>query len=54
MKNPFRIKGGNWGLKALSLVLAIAIYYFLKTDFVHKQTASSKDAGNDRQTLQQH
>lgn len=43
MKNP--LKGGNWGLKLLALVLAVVIYHALKTE-------TSGDVGNDRPLFQ--
>ncbi len=32
LKNREWLKNGNWGLKLLSLVLAIVIYYAIKTE----------------------
>ena len=32
LKNIEWLKNGNWGLKLLSLVLAIVIYYAIKTE----------------------
>ena len=43
MKNP--LKGGNWGLKLLALVLAIVVYHALKTD-------TSGNKSNDRPLFQ--
>lgn len=40
------ITDGNWGLKILSLILAIVIYYALKTETENRQ----KD--NDRSIFQ--
>ena len=32
LKNRNWLKNGNWGLKILSLILAIVIYYAIKTE----------------------
>ena len=32
LKNRNWLKNGNWGLKLLSLVLAIVVYYSIKTE----------------------
>ena len=44
LKNRDWLKTGNWGLKLLSLILAIAIYYAIK----------SESAGRGRTTSNQH
>ena len=31
-KNRGRLRNGNWGLKLLSLVLAVVVYYTIKTE----------------------
>ena len=43
------LKNGNWGLKILSLVLAIIIYHAVKTESA-RQTASVQTQQNDRTT----
>ena len=40
------LKGGNWGLKLLALILAIVIYHSLKNE------SSQTNAGNDRSIFQ--
>ena len=40
------LRNGNWGLKILSLVLAIIIYHAVKTG----QSASAPTVQNDRTT----
>ena len=32
LKNRNWLKNGNWGLKLLSLILAIVVYYSIKTE----------------------
>lgn len=39
---------GNWGLKLLSLILAIVLYYMLKTDSIHSNNSNST---NDDRTF---
>ena len=43
------LENGDWGLKILSLVLAIIIYHAVKTESA-RQTASFTTPGNDRKT----
>ena len=44
-------KAGNWGLKLLALALALAVYYFMKS-----QTKDSPrfNFNHDGQSLEQH
>ena len=42
------LKGGNWGLKLLALILAFVIYYALKNE------SAERGRTHDRSILQSH
>ena len=44
------LKNGNWGLKLLSLVLAIFVYYAIKTESA--RSARNQSQQHDRTNLQ--
>ena len=50
LKNRNWLKNGNWGLKLLSLVLAIVVYYSIKTESARGGRTSTTQ--NDRTIFQ--
>ena len=50
LKNRNWLKNGNWGLKLLSLVLAIVVYYSIKTESARGGRTSPTQ--NDRTIFQ--
>ena len=52
MKLPGKLglrKNGNWGLKLLSLVLAVVIYYAIKSETANGERAASAPRHDARQ-----
>lgn len=37
-----KLQDGNWGLKLLALILALAIYHTLKNETVHSQKSNDR------------
>jgi len=52
LKDRDWLKNGNWGLKLLSLVLAIVIYYAIKTESARSGRTSQHQ--HDRTIFQSH
>ena len=50
LKNRNWLKNGNWGLKLLSLILAIVVYYSIKTESARGGRTSQTQ--NDRTIFQ--
>ena len=50
LKNRNWLKNGNWGLKLLSLILAIVVYYSIKTESARGGRTSPTQ--NDRTIFQ--
>ena len=50
LRNRAWLRNGNWGLKLLSLVLAIVIYYAIKTESARSGRTSQHQ--NDRTIFQ--
>ena len=52
LKNRNWLKNGNWGLKLLSLILAIVVYYSIKTESARGGRTSQQQ--HDRTIFQSH